>query len=314
MVPESQYGYRPGRSTEDLIYVLRQLFEKAQEKNTPMYAIFIDSVDRRLLWEVLSHFGVLPKCLTALRNLHTNMKGLVAYRGELSSKFPIHIGVRHGSIEGPVLFILFLAAMIEVAFPDNSRFHSEMGVKSEVAGGDITDVRIFRRPTLIRILAYIYADDTALVSDSFEDMQEIICQFAQTAIKFGLLITLQRTISMRFNPAVQETLTVPPFYVGNYPLEAVSSFTYLGNILTPDNSMTEEFNMQIGWARGAFFKLTRRLWNQCGIWKVTKARLFMLWCHPPNCTVLEHGPERSNKSSYLYLTVIRLSFFDTAKK
>ena len=55
VVPESQYGYRPGRSTEDLIHVLRQLFEKAWEKNTAMYAIFIDfrkafdSVDRGLL-------------------------------------------------------------------------------------------------------------------------------------------------------------------------------------------------------------------------------------------------------------------------
>ena len=67
VVPESQYGYWPGRSMKDLIYVLRQLFAKAQEKNTPMYAIFIDfrkafdSVDRGLLWEVLSRFGVLPK-------------------------------------------------------------------------------------------------------------------------------------------------------------------------------------------------------------------------------------------------------------
>ena len=91
VVPESQYGYRPGKLTEDLIYVLRQLFEKAWEKNTPMYAIFIDfhkafnSVDRELLWEVLSHFGVPPKCLSALRNLHTNMEGQVAYRGELES-------------------------------------------------------------------------------------------------------------------------------------------------------------------------------------------------------------------------------------
>ena len=41
VLPESQYGYRPGRSMEDLINVLRQLFEKAREKNTPMYAIFI---------------------------------------------------------------------------------------------------------------------------------------------------------------------------------------------------------------------------------------------------------------------------------
>ena len=157
VAPESQYGCQPGRSTEDLIYMLRQLFEKAWEKNTTMYAILIDfhkaydSVDRELLWEVLSRFGVPPKCLDALRNLHTNMEGWVAYRGELSSNFPIHTGVRQRSIGGPVLFILFLAAMMEVAFPDNSRFCSEMGVKLEVVGGDITDVRRFRRPILTRI-------------------------------------------------------------------------------------------------------------------------------------------------------------------
>ena len=231
---------------EDLIYVLRQLFEKAREKNTSMYAIFIhfckafDSVDRGLLCEGLSHFGVPPKCLTALRNLHTNMEGRVACRGELSSKLPIHTEVRQRSIEGPVLFILFLSAMMEVAFPDNSRFYSEIGVKLEIVGGDITDVRRFQRPILIRIFDCIYADDAALVSDSFEYMQEIICQLAQTATKFGLLVNLQKTMSMRFNPAVKETLTVLPCYVGNHPGRCL-----LGSILTLDNGMTEEFNMRI---------------------------------------------------------------------
>ena len=60
---------------------------------------------------------------------------------------------------------------------------------------------------------------------------------------------------MRFNPAVQGNFTVPPFYVGNHPLEDVSSFPYLGSIHTPDNDMAEEFNMRIGRARGVFFKL-----------------------------------------------------------
>ena len=198
-------------------------------------------------------------------------RGTGCHCGELSSKFPIYTGVRQGSIEGPVLFILFLAAMMEVAFPDNSRLCNEMGVELEVAGGDIIDVKRFQRPTLIRILNCIYADDTVLVSDSFE---EIICQFAQTATKFGLLINLQKTMSMRFNPAVQKNLTVPPFYDGNHPLEYVSSCPYLGSILTSDNDMTEKFNMQIERACGVFFKFTRRLWNQRGIWKVTKTRLF----------------------------------------
>ena len=44
-----------------------------------------------------------------------------------------------------MLFLLFLAAMMEVAFPDNSRFCSEMGVKLEVGGGihKVTKTRLF---------------------------------------------------------------------------------------------------------------------------------------------------------------------------
>ena len=104
------------------------------------------------------------QCLTALKKLHTNMEGHVAYGGELSSKFPIHTGVRQGLVEGPGLFILFLAAMIEVTFPEDFRFHREMGVKLELAKGDITNVRSFQRATIIRILDCFYAVDTTLVS------------------------------------------------------------------------------------------------------------------------------------------------------
>jgi len=122
VVSESQCGYRPGRSTEDLIFVMRQLLEKAREKNTPMYAVFVDSVDRGLLWEVLAHQGVPSKFLNTFQNQHRNMEGRVSYGGELSERFPMCTGVRQGSVEGPVLFILFLAAVMEVAFPANSRY------------------------------------------------------------------------------------------------------------------------------------------------------------------------------------------------
>ena len=158
------------------------------------------------------------------------------------------------------MFILFLSAMMEVAFPDNSRFYSEIGVKLEIVGGDITDVRRFQRPILIRIFDCIYADDAALVSDSFEYMQEIICQLAQTATKFGLLPNLQKTVSMRFNPAVQENLTVPrPFYVGNHPLKDVSSFPYLGSILTPDKGATNQAARECSQYRLARYMLAAKL-------------------------------------------------------
>ena len=106
---EFHCGYRPGRSTEDFIFVMCQLFKKAHEKNTPMYAVFVDftkafdSVDRGLHWEVLACQGVPSKFQNALQNLHRNKEGRVSYGGELSERFPVCTGVRWGSVEGPVL-------------------------------------------------------------------------------------------------------------------------------------------------------------------------------------------------------------------
>ena len=123
--------------------------------------------------------------------------------------------------------------MIEVAYPEDSRFHREVGVKLEVAKGDITDVWRFQRATIIRILDCIYAVDTTLVPDSFEDMQEIIHQFAQTATKFGLLVNMQITTSVRLTQAGEEEGTVHPFYKGDHPLQDVNSFPYLDNMHHP---------------------------------------------------------------------------------
>ena len=73
------------------------------------------------------------------------MEGRVSYEGELLERFPMCTGVRQGSVEGPMLYILFLVDVMEVAFPANSRYRSEMGVELEVQEGDITNARRFCR-------------------------------------------------------------------------------------------------------------------------------------------------------------------------
>ena len=59
VLPESQCGFRSGRSTMDMIFCLRQTQEKCIEQNMPLYVVFIDftnafgTVSRDGLWEVL---------------------------------------------------------------------------------------------------------------------------------------------------------------------------------------------------------------------------------------------------------------------
>ena len=69
ILPEEQYGFRPHRSTVDMMFVVRCLQEVAKKKDTLLFMCSInltkayDSVHRTLLWTVLARFGIPPRML-----------------------------------------------------------------------------------------------------------------------------------------------------------------------------------------------------------------------------------------------------------
>ena len=62
ILPEEQCGFRPQRSTVDLMFVVRRLQELVRKKDTSWYMCVIDltkafdSVNRSRLWDVLARF------------------------------------------------------------------------------------------------------------------------------------------------------------------------------------------------------------------------------------------------------------------
>ena len=96
ILPEEQCGFRPQRSTVDMMFVVRRLQELARKKDTSLYMCFIDltkaydSVDRSLLWDVLARFGVPPRMLAVIRQFHDGMQACVRLDdGECSDKFDV---------------------------------------------------------------------------------------------------------------------------------------------------------------------------------------------------------------------------------
>jgi len=59
ILPESQCGFRAGRSTMDMVFTARQLQEKCREHQCDLYAVFgdltkaFDTVNRSALWKIL---------------------------------------------------------------------------------------------------------------------------------------------------------------------------------------------------------------------------------------------------------------------
>ena len=93
ILPVSQCGFRGDRSTCDMIFVARQLQEKCHEQNRDLYIAFIDltkafdTVNRELLWNVLSKFGAPPKFINILKDLHDDMQFQVKFSMQQLSVF-----------------------------------------------------------------------------------------------------------------------------------------------------------------------------------------------------------------------------------
>ena len=84
ILPEEKCGFRPARSTVDMLLVVRRL-QELRARKIPLYMCFIDvqkaydSVDRELLSVVLARFGVPEKMLTVIRQFHEGMRACLLY-------------------------------------------------------------------------------------------------------------------------------------------------------------------------------------------------------------------------------------------
>ena len=89
ILPEKQSGFRPNRSTTDMMFVIRRLQELARKKRIPLYVCFngltkaYDSVDRTLLWRVPDLFDVPQKMISVIRKFHDGMRACVRLDGRM---------------------------------------------------------------------------------------------------------------------------------------------------------------------------------------------------------------------------------------
>ena len=154
-----------------------------------------DTVDRETLWKILRIYGCPDDLVKLVREFHDGMKGRVSIGGDISDLFEIKHGVKQGCVLAPTLFALYLAAVLETM-----AFDLEGGVyiKTRMDGGglfNLSRLKSERHTRKLCIRELLYADDSALVSNSLEEIQEITDKFAEAAKLFGLKINVSNSFS-----------------------------------------------------------------------------------------------------------------------
>jgi hypothetical protein len=78
-VTENQFGFMPGRSIVETIFLIRQLMEKYREKKKDLHMVFIDlekaynKVPRNVMWWALQKHKVSTKYITLIKDMYDNV-------------------------------------------------------------------------------------------------------------------------------------------------------------------------------------------------------------------------------------------------
>ena len=278
ILPESQCGFRAGRSTMDMIFCIRMVMEVASLKQVPSFFLFIDlvkaydCVSRAGLWLILEKKGVPQKFIQVLRSYYTGKEAKVAVEGTLSDAFFLETGLGQGCCLAPLLFNFFLSAVFEAWHKKSSPgLHWYTRIDGILHHREALDKYASWEDLMLE--EFGYADDAALVADTLHTLHTKAGQFQSHLNAWGMTLSVDKTEAMATDDQTHDPIELVPqdgkTGVGFTPL-----FSYLGVQISDTGAGDQAVLDRIDKARKAFWSLNSSVWNVYQLSLGTKIRVF----------------------------------------
>lgn len=172
----------------------------------------------------------------------------VHQQGVTYEKIKVLTGVRQGCLLSPFLFLLCIDWIMKQT-TNNKKNGIQWSLTEQLDDLD-------------------FADDIALLSHTYQQMQDKTTQLETTAAELGLKINGPKTKIMRINNKNMNTIKL-----AGHSLEEVEKFTYLGSVIAVDGGSEEDVTTRIGKARAAF-NILIKIWKTKNISLRTKLKIF----------------------------------------
>ena len=286
ILPEEQCGFRPQRSTTDMMFVVRRLQELGQTSNTPLEICFIDLakaydlVDRVLLWEVFARFGVPPRMIKVIRMFHDGMRARVQLNdGDFSAWFNVCQGLRQGCVLSPLLFNIFFAAVIIVVlqrFAEDPLIVSDLVYLDDAPKGECSRPRKEGTLEMVRraVWGMLYADDAGVVSTSPRGLTRMMGVIVVTCQEFGLTVSVKKTEAMHLWSHPHTPSNELRIEAAGQLYKPTTEFVYLGGAISESADLDIEIKRCIGAAWASVRKYSSQLYRRRNARLSLKIRLF----------------------------------------
>ena len=267
-----------------MIFTLRQLEENpCGTTKVSLYCLHVDfskafnTVNRWTLWKVLRAYGCPESFINMIRQFHDGMTGRVSIGGDISDAFPINHGVKQGCILAPILFTLYLGAVLETMSANLAsgiyiwtciRWESiQLGM---LEGGNQNQYIVCQRAALCRWHGFSchwlqwHSRNCESISLSCNHVWSENQQ--QKKKKTELIYQSHPTNSLQ--------LRNTNVLINGEALRCTDSFTYLGSAETNTNSSDLKIERHVQSASNAFGALQKCLWSHHNVKLCTKIKVY----------------------------------------
>ena len=222
---DGQCDFRPGRSTTDQIFTLKQIFEKSWKYGKDLFACFVDlekvcdRIPRDKLWKVLREYGVNGQLLRAIKSFYCRPEVCVRVNGKQSKPFHMGVGLRQGCVLSPLLFIVYMNWIDKCSQADEC-----------VTIGNC------------KISRLLFADDLVMLSSTESGLQRALNSFADVCNTAGMKISTAKTEVLHLSRNPGQCV----LQVNGATLKHVEKFKYLGVTFTSDGRQDKKLDTRIG--------------------------------------------------------------------